>query len=70
MIVRNLKAGETARHSLASRLIYGDEAQLTDAIRKAQWLIAVKTGDIAELRILGHLDDEMVARSQDHVSES
>lgn len=68
--MRNSKDGETARQSLAARFTYGDEAQLNDAVRKAQWLIAVKTGDIAELRILGHLDDGMIARAQDNVSDS
>ena len=38
--------------SFAKRFIRGDEAQLAEAIHKGQLIVAVKSGDIADVRRL------------------
>ena len=45
-----LQDGETAVQTLAKRFTSGDEAQLTEAIQKSQLIVAVKSGDIADVR--------------------
>ena len=47
-----LQAGETALQSLARQYTDGDESQMIEAIQKGQLIVAVKSGDIAEVRQL------------------
>ena len=47
-----LQAGETALQALAKQFTHGDEAQLTEAIQKSQFIVAVKSGDIADVQQL------------------
>ena len=47
-----LQAGETALQTLAKKFTRGDEAQLTGAIQKGQLIVAVKSGDLADVRRL------------------
>ena len=48
-----LQAGETALQTLAERYTRGDESQLIEVIENARLTIAVKSGDIADIRRLG-----------------
>ena len=47
-----LKEGLTALQMLAKRNTGGDEARLIEAIEKGQLIVAVKSGDIADIRRL------------------
>ena len=47
-----LKAGETALQTLAKRFTQGNEAQVVNAIQQTQLIVAVKSGDFADLRNL------------------
>ena len=47
-----LKVGETALQVFAKRFTRGDEVQLTETIQTAQLILAVKSGDIADVQRL------------------
>ena len=50
--VGGLQAGETALQRLAKKFTEGDESQLTEALQKAQLIVGVRMGDLAEMRHL------------------
>ena len=47
-----LQDGETVLQTLANRLTRCDESQLMEALQKAQLIVAVRMGDLAEVRQL------------------
>ncbi len=48
----SVQAGETALQTFANRLTGDDEAKLREGIRKGQLIVAMKSGDLTELRHL------------------
>ena len=63
-----LQAGITALKKLAVRFTSSDEIQLLESIHVAQMVVAVKTGDVAELqRYIGL--NKMDVNASDHVSK-
>ena len=64
-----LQAGVTARRKLALRLMNGDESELMESIRTAELVVAVKAGDITEVKRLLTLEGADI-NAQDYVSSS
>ena len=62
----DLQSGETALQSLSREYTRGDESQLNEAIHTGQLIVAVKSGDIANVRQLVECQGVDI-NAQDHV---
>ena len=57
----------TLLQTLAGRYTRGDEAQVMEALQKAQLIVAVRMGNLAEVRHLVECEG-IDAKARDHVS--